>query len=91
MKANAKTERHLRFADTFVSLWRREKMAGIDRPRVGRQAAQLVGYGAKSWCLTRALQAADTMQRLLLKKPVVIDRIKTHGLVRDGREFRELQ
>jgi hypothetical protein len=79
-----------KFCENFVRLWREERAKGASRPRVGRQAALLAGYGGKSWNERNTILAADQMYNRLVKRPDVIATLKELGLERTGEDWTDI-
>lgn len=74
------------FCEAFARLFREQRAAGVVSPRVGRMAAMIAGYGQKSWCAIRAIEAADVMFNKLIKRAHVVNYLRGLGIERiDGR------
>jgi hypothetical protein len=87
---NFRSQLMQRFVVIFVRLWREKKAAGVEKPRVGRMAATLAGYGQKAHSPKAAVLAVDKQYCELVKRRDVLEAIRGLGLERDGRYWREI-
>lgn len=76
-----------RFCELFAQLFHQERAAGIARPKVGRRAALMAGYGSGSWNENRVIQTADTMYAKLVSRDDVTAYLRQLGVVRLGRQW----
>jgi hypothetical protein len=63
---------------------------GIERPQVKRLAALEAGYGKSSLTEDKMYQAVDKCANRNLKRPHVIEYIRSLGLEKDGKYWREI-
>jgi hypothetical protein len=77
-----------RFCEIFARLLHEAFANGEKRPKVGRKAALLAGYGENSWNENKTLQAADVLYARLIRRPDVLAYLKQLGVERLNGQWR---